>query len=35
MGRLVLECVAFAVEASRSLSLRVPFPLPEADTAAK
>jgi transcriptional regulator with XRE-family HTH domain len=35
VGRLVLERVAFVVEANPSLSLRVLLPLPEADTAAK
>ena len=35
VGRLVLERVAFVVEANPSLSLRVLLPLPDADTAAK
>ena len=35
VGRLVLEYIAFVVEASPSLSLRVFLPLPDADTAVK
>ena len=35
VGCLVLERIAFVVEANPSLSLRVLLPLPDADTAAK